>query len=207
MRPTLIFIALCASCAFAQGVFDVASVKEVQDFQAGTISENIVANPGTLSMRNVRLRACITWAYEVKDFQIAGPAWLGVPYWGGREISRYEILAKAPANTPVSEMRLMLRRLLADRFKLVLHRENKERPVFVLTFVNASPDFKASADQNAERRIVPGPDGLRFLNAPLADFADFLSVQNHSICAKTICVSGIASQFNQGHTETSDLSE
>src|SRR5947209_8534895 len=90
MFALLAFSSIC----LAQPAFDVAAVKEVLDFVPGTISEKIVANPGSLAMHNVRLRACIKWAYGVKDYQIAGPSWMGAPGWGGRDIARYEVLAK-----------------------------------------------------------------------------------------------------------------
>src|SRR5262245_25513047 len=104
----LLSILVITTAGLAQQSFEIASVKEVVDFVPGTMSENIVANPGSLTMRNVRLRACLKWAYDVKDYQIAGPSWMGAPGWGGREIARYEILAKAPADTPIPRMKLML---------------------------------------------------------------------------------------------------
>jgi uncharacterized protein (TIGR03435 family) len=67
------------STALAQPAFDVASVKEVADFAPGPITEKIIANPGTLTMHGVRLRACIKWAYDVKDYQISAPTWMGAP--------------------------------------------------------------------------------------------------------------------------------
>src|SRR5215831_5228771 len=114
----LLTILTVTTTALAQPSFEVASVKEVVDFVPGTMSEKIVANPGNLTMRNVRLRACLKWAYDVRDYQIAGPSWMGAPGWGGREIARYEILAKASQDTSIPQMKLMLQRLLAERFKV-----------------------------------------------------------------------------------------
>src|SRR4051794_39751276 len=131
----LFTLLIVATAAIAETYFAVASVKELTDFVPGTNSEKIVANPGNLSMRSVRLRACLMWAYEVKDYQIAGPVWMGAPGWGGRDLARFEIDAKAAPGTSIAEMRLMLQRLLAERFKLVLHRETKEMPVFILSVV------------------------------------------------------------------------
>jgi uncharacterized protein (TIGR03435 family) len=88
----LLALLTVASTCLAQPIFDVATVKEVSDFVPGTMSEKIVANPGSLAMHNVRLRACIKWAYGVKDYHIDGPSWMGAPGWGGRDIARYEVL-------------------------------------------------------------------------------------------------------------------
>ena len=40
---------------------------------------------------------------------------------------------------PVRELRLMLQQLLADRFKLILHHETKETPVYELTVAKGGP--------------------------------------------------------------------
>lgn len=170
-----VLLALTPTC-LAQSVFDVATVKEVVDFVPGTISEKIVANPGSLAMHSVRLRACIKWAYGVRDYQIAGPSWMGAPGWGGSDIARYEVLAKAAEGTPVSEMKLMLQKLLAERFKLVLHSESKEMPVLVLTAVKPTAELKPSADQNAESHAMPGPNfSLQFQNTTISELAEVLS--------------------------------
>lgn len=113
--------------------FDVASVKPTADIRTGYGHEHVVARPGSLAMSNVRLRAMIKWAYDVKDYQISGPSWLHSPGWLGADVARYEVQAKAPADTQVATLRLMLQKLLAERFKLVLHRETREVPAYALT--------------------------------------------------------------------------
>jgi uncharacterized protein (TIGR03435 family) len=173
MRP-LLLLAL-ASAAIAQPGFEVATVKMVVDYDPQTMTEKIVANPGTLSMKAVRLRAAIRWAYDLKEWQIAGPSWMGAPGWRGRDLARYEIQARAKEGTPAPEMKLMLRRLLAERFKLVVHQETRDTTALVLTVDKPNPSLKRSADPNAPRRGEPGPDGLRFFNTTLAEFAEFLS--------------------------------
>jgi uncharacterized protein (TIGR03435 family) len=70
-------------------------------------------------------------AYGVQSFEIVGgPAWLAV--------DRYDIVAKAPENAQPEQIRQMVRTLMADRFKLVLHRETRELPIYAL--VLARPD-------------------------------------------------------------------
>src|SRR3569832_2263397 len=89
-------LALFAVAASAQS-FDVASVKLTTNIRTGYGYEKIVARPGNVAMSNVRLRAMIKWAYDVKDYQISGPSWLGLPGWLGADVARYEVQAKAPA--------------------------------------------------------------------------------------------------------------
>jgi hypothetical protein len=73
-------LVLFAIAASAQS-FDVASVKLTTNIRPGYGNEHILARPGSLSMSNVRLRAMIKWAYDVKDYQVSGPSWLGPPGW------------------------------------------------------------------------------------------------------------------------------
>jgi uncharacterized protein (TIGR03435 family) len=104
--------------------FEVASIKPVDVNPKKGGKEMVKAPPGNLNMQDVSLRSCLAWAYSVKDYQIIGPAWLGN--------ERFDIIAKAAPDTPVEQMRLMLQTLLAERFKVALHHEPRELPVFVM---------------------------------------------------------------------------
>src|SRR5580700_120179 len=75
---------------------------------------------GQLSMRNMPMKELIAQAYKVGDVT-GGPSWL--------DSDRFDILAKAPPNTPNDTLRLMLQTLLVERFKLAIHREQKTLPV------------------------------------------------------------------------------
>lgn len=55
-----------------------------------------------------------------------------------------DIVAKAPANTPPETVKLMLQTLLADRFKLKVHMDNKSLPAFVLAMGKDKPKLKES---------------------------------------------------------------
>jgi len=73
-------------------------------------------------MRNVSLKSAIRWAYHVMDYQVSGPDWLG--------FERYDIAARAAGPVPEEQMRTMLQALLAERFKITLHRETRNcRPI------------------------------------------------------------------------------
>jgi uncharacterized protein (TIGR03435 family) len=68
----------------------------------------------------------IVRAYSVRDrdWVVGGPLWLG--------IDKFDIIAEAPANVPQTAARPMLRSLLAERFSLAVHNDNKPMPVYVL---------------------------------------------------------------------------
>jgi uncharacterized protein (TIGR03435 family) len=128
---TRALILFTATAAFAQPAdipaFDVASVKVRQPGAAGERRgrQNIQVSPGTVTMQGVNLKTAIRWAWHVSEFQVTGPDWL--------DSERYEIAAKAAAPAPEEQLRLMMRALLQERFKLALHRQTKELSVFVLT--------------------------------------------------------------------------
>ncbi len=76
----------------------------------------------------------ITVAYGVD-----APTVLGGPNWLSR--NRFDVIAKAPEGTSREKLQLMLQSLLADRFKLVLHKDTKPVPGYVLT-VGGTPKLK-----------------------------------------------------------------
>jgi len=80
---------------------------------------------GRLEAGNAPLSLLIQRAYGVQDFQvIGGPAWINT--------DGYDIQAKPEAETDQKRMWLMLRTLLADRFKLSMHNETRNMPVYDL---------------------------------------------------------------------------
>jgi uncharacterized protein (TIGR03435 family) len=70
--------------------------------------------------------------FNSNDYLKGGPAWLNS--------DRFDITAKAPAGTPTDTVRLMVQKLLADRFHLAVHRE--EKVVKVYAMVAAKSGFK-----------------------------------------------------------------
>ena len=124
--------------------------------------------PDRIILRNYPLTCCIEWAYEVKGYQIAGR----------EDIYRdkYEINAKAAGPASRDEMRVMLRALLAERFGLVLHREQREIAVYALVPVKGGAKLRESAPGTEPGREEFRP-GLRvaFRAHRMADLAGFLS--------------------------------
>jgi uncharacterized protein (TIGR03435 family) len=101
--------------------FEVASVKPTRS-APGAI--RIETQPGgRFVATNATLRALIQNAYGLQSFQIVGgPAWLAT--------DRFDIVAKA--ETADGDTRMMLRTLLAERFKLTVRSETRELPLYTL---------------------------------------------------------------------------
>lgn len=107
--------------------FEVASVKKshLPPPAPGTpFGVQFSADGGRLTYKNATLRIILTWAYAVKPDQIIGPAWL--------DSERYEINATVPPGANKEQVKVMTQNLLAERFKLTLHREAKAVPVYEL---------------------------------------------------------------------------
>jgi len=127
----------------------------------------IISGPD-FTWRNAQLRWMIQWAYDVDQYQILGqPSWVGGSPSDGAEY--FDVTARG--NAPASEdgMRLMLRKVLADRFHLVVHTESKDEPFYALVVVDQNgtlgPNIRpATADcktlrETAEREgRRPGPN-------------------------------------------------
>jgi len=132
-----------ASCALlaqdtAPLTFDVASVKPNR---SGENSTHIGHSGGTLTVTNATLKYCILRAYGVADAQVSGPSWL--------DTERYDIVAKAAADAANDRHALRLRALLAERFKLAVHRETKEAPVYALVVAKNGPKIKKEESGDA----------------------------------------------------------
>ena len=65
-----------------------------------------------------------------------GPAWL--------DYDRFDVIAKAPAQTTPSNLRLMLRSLLEDRFHLLVREDTKPMPAWVLSTGKDAPKMRRS---------------------------------------------------------------
>lgn len=96
-------------------------------------------DPGQLTCTNAPLIVLLTTAYGVKSYQIEGPDWLNS--------ERFDIIAKIPAETTKEQYKLMLQNLLAERFKLTLHHQTKELPIYVLAIGKGGPKMKRSEDE------------------------------------------------------------
>jgi uncharacterized protein (TIGR03435 family) len=171
--------------AAAQGThsqleFEVASVKLTPLEVVRQSPSTTQAHPGSLTMRSVRLRTCIDWAYSLKEYQVLGPDWLGAPGWLGIDVARYDILAKAAADTPVSDLRLMLRALLMDRFKLAFHMETRQVPAYGLTVPKLSPMLRASDDQTRSGSMTAKDSVVSVQSTTMTEFADWLSGPLHA---------------------------
>src|SRR5689334_8446709 len=135
-----------AGTAFAQPAaplsFEVASVKAAAPCcTAGKWRGN---RPGVdrVDFQYGTLLYYITYAYGVKSYQLAGPDWL-------REV-RFDIAAKGPEGTRREQLPQMMQALLAERFRLQVHRESRELPGLALVVGKNGPKLTVAAPESGD---------------------------------------------------------
>jgi uncharacterized protein (TIGR03435 family) len=104
--------------------FEVASIKPNN---SGDVIVRLIPQPGgRLTGTNVTAAHLLRFAYDLPWFQdVGGPGWV--------TSDRFDIAAKAEGDPPTDQKRVMLRRLLTERFKLSAHIERRNLPVYSLT--------------------------------------------------------------------------
>src|SRR5881396_1653313 len=136
------FVALLSGVVFGQSAvppptFDIADVhasaKSTNPFVSGGVLRR-----GRYELHKATMLDLITRAYDLDaDKVLGGPSWL--------ETDRFDVIATAPPATPPENIRLMLQALLADRFKLAVHKDSKSLPTFALTVgKSGKPKLKES---------------------------------------------------------------
>ncbi len=145
---------LCCAGLFAQPPsakleFEVASIKPSAPMPMGQIRIGMSADAGMVRYSNVSLKDIIRTAYRVKDFQVQGPDWLAS--------TRFDIVAKLPDGATREQVPEMLQTLLAERFKLTLHRETKEHNMYALVVGKGGPKLKPAEIKPIETRNTDGP--------------------------------------------------
>ena len=187
--------------------FDVVSIRQNLS-QTGQMSLKLVPTPTGFQVNGMPLMIVLMTAYTPK----AGGLFLNnidnLPDWARPD--RYDIDARisdddraawtAPKNQPAM-LQQMLATMLADRFKLVVHRTNTETPVYELVvgkdgpkLTETTPDEPLPAGQVLPDGavVVPGKDGPRFYNFSMGLLASALSENGNPVVDKT----GLTGRYN-----------
>ncbi len=132
---------------------------------------------GRFEVRTATMVDLISLAYEMEsDKVLAGPSWLD---W-----DRFDVAAKAPPATTRENLNLMLQKLLAERFQLVVHKDTKPMPAYALTVGKGKPKMKEGTGsgepgcQGVPQKPEPGTVPYVVIschNVTMAAFADVLA--------------------------------
>ena len=112
--------------------FEVVSVK--RNLAGYGPSTRMMETMGGFNLTSVPLRWVIRRAYEIQTFQVLGPDWL--------DTEGYDITAKCAPPANVRKRNAMLQTLLAERFKLVVHRETRDVPAYLLVVSKHGPKLQ-----------------------------------------------------------------
>jgi uncharacterized protein (TIGR03435 family) len=162
MRTALL---LLATFAFAQPpAFEAATIKPSKS-QPGRAATH--TRTGMIVLTGKTLKGLICSAYDVKDFQISGgPKWM--------DDDRYDVNAKAEGAANGTQLAMMLQTLLADRFQLAIHHEQKVGPAYALVVVKSGLKIKPS--EGATGTNSKGGKGqLTVTGMPMSELADLLA--------------------------------
>ncbi len=141
---------------------------------------------GGLNVENTPVRALITMAWGIRDFQLTGgPGWIGT--------DRYDVMAKpekaenaaAPPDirTMTDDERKVrddawkerVRNLLAERFGLVLHKETREEQIYLLTIAKGGPKLTVVTTPGNRQGINGNRGRTQGFAAPMSMLAMNLS--------------------------------
>jgi uncharacterized protein (TIGR03435 family) len=210
---TLILILATTSATTAQNptpiqqnaaptAFEVVSIRP-SDPDIKVLTSN--ADPNNFKMTGTTLMLLVMNAYDLHDFQIEGaPTWM--------KSAHFDITAKveAPASTGESEdwsarqklLQARLQSLLADRFKLRVHKSSKEMPAYGLVVAKGGPNLQTSTKNTGYRT---GP-GLFVCSATSTiDLADMLTdVVNRTVLDQTKLTGEYAFNLKWNPNETTN---
>jgi len=168
---TLVLVLVGAAAAQAQDSrkpeFEVASVRPSSpDAALDSYVPTLNVAPGTtLRFANRQLKELIMIAYGVGGRQLTGPGWLiDPPGQAAGDVPRFDIVAKVPSDASRDQIPAMLQNLLADRFKLKVHRESKEIVIYALSQAKGGVKIKPVAEgekrQSGCARNMFGENGV-----------------------------------------------
>jgi uncharacterized protein (TIGR03435 family) len=158
--------------ANAKPEFEVATIKPSDPNRPGW---GITINPsGILHTLNTTLNDLMKFAYDVHPNQV-----IGAPAWADSDKFDIEAKPDKPGMPSVKQIKMMVQKLLAERFSLTFHKDTKELSAYAITV--AKNGVKIKKEENAPLPI-PGfggqpQHGFNARNATLAEFASVLQAQ------------------------------
>jgi uncharacterized protein (TIGR03435 family) len=165
----LISLALASSVAVGQApttatAFDVASVRPSQRLVGPDYNNQLTYSPTGITAKNVTLKRLVGEVYHLQQNQVFGPGWL--------DRNEYDIDARAAEVGTREQMALMLRSLIAERFKLAQHSETREMRVYELVVSKSGSKIRP---MDGGETVTPRA-GFHF-HGDLRQFADLLAVE------------------------------
>ncbi|MGP0071931.1 MAG: TIGR03435 family protein [Bryobacteraceae bacterium] len=172
--------------------FEVASIKpagalDPMAIAQGKVHVGMKVDGAICDIGSFSLRDLIRTAYEVKDYQISGADSLGAALTA----ERFNIQATLPEGATEKQVPQMLQTLLAERFKLVIHRETKDQSVYALIVAKGGPKLKPSEpDPPAAENPSETPDAPKKGEQVIGQGSNQLRISGNMADGKGITVKG-----------------
>jgi uncharacterized protein (TIGR03435 family) len=176
--------------ANANPAFEVATIKPSDPAHP----EQIIALRGAeVITTNVTVHALINLAYWLHPKQLTGgPAWT--------ESDKFDVAGKpdAPGQPNVDQMKMMIQKLMADRFQLKFHYEKRDLPVYAITIAKTGAKLIQSQE---DPKGIPGwgsgrnPSGMimTFRNSPMSQFT---AVLQNSMDRPVVDQTGLSGRYD-----------
>jgi uncharacterized protein (TIGR03435 family) len=119
--------------------------------QSGKMHIGLSVDQARVDIGFVSVFDMVAMAYKVKSYQVQGPDAL--------KVQRFDVLAKMPPGATKDDVPGMLQKLLADRFKLQIHRDSKEHPVWGLVVGKGGIKMKPAVADEPAAEGHTGPPG------------------------------------------------
>ncbi|HKE26901.1 MAG TPA: TIGR03435 family protein [Bryobacteraceae bacterium] len=208
MRTVIGVIGLCAVCGLAYGqnaasapalTFEVASVKPAPpaDGRGRTVRATgipgvpFMKDPGRFTAENFSLANLITLAYDIPHYRLSAAEDLN--------LLMFNIIAKMPVDTTKDQFKAMLQDLLAERFGLKVHWEERQMETYELVLAKSGPKLK-DAVADAPSDVADAPPRPAVAPVPPARGPDGFPIPPPGIGSWMAIMSGKAAM--RGHNET-----
>jgi uncharacterized protein (TIGR03435 family) len=175
----------------ADPVFEVATIKPSR---LGGAYPSIETHFRSLSATNASVLDLIKWSYRLSDEQIkGGPSWM-------TEV-KFDVVGQPdlPGQPSRDQDRLMMRKLLVERFHLVVHETQDVSSVYALAVADGQPRMVPSTPQDGRIGIYPqkldnSTTAVQFAFTTMSDFLNVLmnSLKDHQIVDET----GLKGEYN-----------
>jgi uncharacterized protein (TIGR03435 family) len=176
----------CTLCAGAQAPagsqpavasFDVVSVKVAKPGQSGSSSNS---RDGSFTATNSTLKSLI----QFDAYEIPGPQIFGIP--ATLENVTFDIEAKIDPDVSAQmktlgkeesnrQFKQMMQQLLADRFKLAVHMETRQMPIYALTVAKGGAKLQAAKNPEGGTNRTARTGQLKAEGVTMADLAQSLT--------------------------------
>jgi uncharacterized protein (TIGR03435 family) len=185
--------------ANANPVFEVVTIKPSDPERPGRA---FLVQGRQFSTINTTLSNLICYAYGLHPRQL-----IGLPDWAEKDKYDLTALPDGVGQPSLNQWKIMFQKMLADRFKLSFHHDNKELSVYAITVGKNGPKLtKSDGDPNG----LPGLffRGLGVLPAQNATIADFAGVMQSAVLDKPVVdQTGITGRYDFMLTWTPDESQ